>query len=119
MTAVAAAAGSVVPVDFVDVLVIVTCGLALLFCVCYTVRMPWWQTPMGWNLFAMSLCLGLFTLPSSAAILFRIDVQSAFFQWFVVCCFSVVPLVEAHRIYMLWRAPNSHEPAKDKDALPR
>src|SRR6185312_518289 len=107
----AAEAASVVPIGFVHALVVATCALALIFCVYYTVRMPWWQTQMGWNLFIMSACLGLFTLPSTVAFLVGIDVTSAFFQWFIVICFSVVPLLEVHRIWLLWRAPDSHAPA--------
>lgn len=87
-----------------DAAVWATWGTSLLFAVMYTLKAPWWQSPIGWNLFGFDLCVFLLLLPSVIGLGLDVNVDDAFWQWFADASLTAIVLFVLHRVYLLLRA---------------
>lgn len=117
MTALAAAAASVVPIGLTNFLTEATCLLSLFFGISYTVMRRWWKYQMGWNLFTLRTSLGLVLLPYTLHLLLGVRYDSPFYQWFTTVIFVLVPLAVLHSIYMLF-LPALEGPLKRMGLIP-
>lgn len=92
------------PIWTAEAAVWATWGASALFAVFYSLKAPWWQSPMGWNLFGFDLCLFLLTLPTVIGLGLDVNVDNPFWQWFAVASLTAIALFIVHRVYLLFRA---------------
>jgi hypothetical protein len=61
----------------------------------------WWETYFGWSIVLMDLPVVLALSPDALHRLFNLDVDTLFFQWFVVAAIGLVPIVTIWRMWVL------------------
>jgi hypothetical protein len=97
----------VMSVQAAEVLTTFFCSLA--FIALYTVVAPWWRNPLGRNLVAFDASLSLTLLPSVIHHTFGPSAaSSAFFGWFTVVAFAMVPCVIIWRAVIMVRMQRAH-----------
>jgi hypothetical protein len=77
---------------------------AVAFIALYSAIAPWWRSPLGRNLVALDGSISLTLLPSVVHHTLGVSsADSAFFAWFSVVAFGLVPCVIVWRAYILLR----------------
>lgn len=89
---------------------------SVLFTPVVSVFWPWWDEPWGQNIVVLELCIAGSLLSSWLFIDFGIN--ALVFQWFTAACLTLVPLIIAWRMMLIWKAQRlaaAEQAARDAD----
>lgn len=93
--------GTLVAADSLNLVIILAFLCSLAFVVGYTVRAPWWRYRVGRAMVSLDASVALTLLPGILRLVFNVDVDSGFYNWYRIISLFVVACVSVWRLYTI------------------
>lgn len=101
---------TLIAADSLNIVIILAFLCSVVFVVGYTARAPWWRYRVGRAMVSLDAAISVTLLPGILRLVFDVDVNGTFYNWYRVVSLFVVACTTIWRLYTVNYVQTHPEP---------